>query len=82
MYFVYAIASKSRNYIYVGISNNVQRRLDEHNLGYNKTTKPYRPFILIRQEEFLTRSEVRKREISLKSTTGKRFLKSLIQEEE
>ena len=82
MYFVYAIASKSRNYIYVGISNNVQRRLDEHNLGYNKTTKPYRPFILIRQEEFPTRSEARKREIALKSTTGKRFLKSLIQEEE
>jgi len=47
MYLVYAIKSKTRNYIYVGLTNNIERRLKEHNEGFNKTTKPYRPFELI-----------------------------------
>ena len=42
-YFVYALKSLERNYIYVGLTNNVQRRVYEHNIGYNRTTKPYRP---------------------------------------
>ena len=47
MYYVYAISSKTRKYIYVGITNNLSRRIDEHNRGYNKTTRAYRPFKLI-----------------------------------
>ena len=46
MYYVYAIKSVHRNYIYVGISSNIARRLDQHNKGQNKSTKPYRPFFL------------------------------------
>lgn len=41
MYTVYAIKSTSRNYIYVGLTNNLERRLFDHNSRYNKTTKPY-----------------------------------------
>ena len=33
MYFVYAIKSINRNYIYVGMTNEVERRFDEHNTG-------------------------------------------------
>ncbi|PJA97150.1 MAG: endonuclease, partial [Ignavibacteriales bacterium CG_4_9_14_3_um_filter_34_10] len=47
MYYVYAISSKNRNYIYVGITDNIARRINQHNKGYNKTTKPYLPFELI-----------------------------------
>ena len=79
-YFAYAIYSKSRNYIYVGISNDVKRRLNEHNLGYNKTTKPYRPFELIYQEKLDTREEARKREKYLKGGSGRKFLRKLIEE--
>lgn len=35
MYFVYAIKSISHNYIYVGISDNPERRINYHNNGYN-----------------------------------------------
>ena len=80
MYFVYAIYSESRNYIYVGLSNDFQRRIKEHNLGYNKTTKPYRPFVLIHHEQFQTRTEARSREKSLKTTTGKRFLRKILKD--
>ena len=77
MFYVYALSSQSRNYIYVGISGDPDRRLDEHNRGKEKTTRPYRPFERILLEKFLTRPEARKREKYLKSGTGKEYLKSL-----
>src|SRR5690606_6672092 len=47
----------SRNYLYVGLSDNVERRLKEHNSGKNRTTRPYRPFRLIHMESLNSRSE-------------------------
>jgi putative endonuclease len=77
MYYVYAIRSLSRKYIYVGITDNVERRVLEHNTGRNKTTKPYRPFKLLFVESFDTRELARKKEKYLKSGIGKEFLKTL-----
>jgi len=78
MYYVYAISSKTRKYIYVGITNKLSRRIDEHNGGYNKTTRAYRPFKLILTEEFATRTTAREREKYLKGGSGKEFLKKII----
>ncbi len=78
MFYVYAISSNSRKYIYVGITNNLDRRIDEHNKGYNKTTRAYRPFKLILAERFAFRSAAREREKYLKGGSGKEFLKKLI----
>lgn len=77
MFFVYAIKSSIKNYIYVGITNNLDRRFAEHNSGKNKTTKPYRPFVLIYSEKFITRLEARQKEKVLKSGFGKEFLKRI-----
>ncbi|OQY92043.1 MAG: endonuclease [Sphingobacteriales bacterium UTBCD1] len=77
MFYVYAISSEIRKYIYVGLTNNLERRIKEHNSGNNRTTKPYRPFKLIYSEECKDRIETRKREKYLKSGVGKEFLKSL-----
>jgi putative endonuclease len=73
---VYAIRSTRKNYTYVGLTNNLQRRLSDHNLGYNRTTKPYAPFILIHEEVCNTRTEARIREKYLKSGIGREFLKT------
>ena len=78
MYFVYAIKSLVRNYIYVGLTNNLERRISDHNRGGNKTTKPYLPFVMIYSEKFETRSEARIKEKYLKSGIGKEFLKRII----
>ena len=78
MYTVYAISSLSRNYIYVGLTSNLDQRIDYHNKGYNKTTKPYRPYILFYTEEFETRPLARSREKKLKAGSGKEFLKSIL----
>jgi len=78
MYFVYAISSQSRNYIYVGLSDDVDRRVKEHNGGKNKTTCPYRPFVLFHKEQFNTRTDARQREKYLKSGIGKEYLKKIL----
>ncbi|AEM70943.1 Excinuclease ABC C subunit domain protein [Allomuricauda ruestringensis DSM 13258] len=78
MFYTYALNSLERNYIYVGITSDIERRVKEHNLGKNKTTRPYRPFVLIFKKEFKTRLEARVEEIKLKSGYGKEFLKNLI----
>ncbi len=77
MFYVYAIRSKVKNYIYVGLSSNVDKRVSRHQKGYENTTKPYRPFELIHTESFNTRIEARKREKYLKSGVGKAFLRSI-----
>ena len=78
MFYVYSIQSLSRNYIYVGLTDNVDRRFNEHQSGKNRTTKPYRPFKIVLIENFVTRPEARIREKYLNSGVGKEFLKALI----
>ncbi|MEK7065812.1 MAG: GIY-YIG nuclease family protein [Patescibacteria group bacterium] len=77
MYYVYAISSRKKSYIYVGISDNPERRVEQHNRGYNKTTRPYLPFVIILVDRFNTRKEAREREKYLKSGVGKEYLKTL-----
>ena len=78
MIYVYAIKSKSRNYIYVGLTNDLKRRITEHNNGNNLKTRVYRPFELIYSEICSDRIEARKREKYLKSGVGKEFLKKIL----
>jgi len=78
MYTVYAIKSLTRNYIYVGMTSDLAKRLERHNMGYEQTTKPYRPFVMIYSEIVETREEARIREKYFKSGIGKDFLRKLI----
>ncbi len=77
MIIVYALKSQIRNYIYVGMTADIAKRFVRHNKGYERTTRPYKPFNLIYQEVFTTRVEARKREKYLKSGVGKEFLRSI-----
>jgi len=77
MFTVYAISSIYKTYIYIGMTSNLDDRLNRHARGYEKTTKPYLPFALIYTEIFLTREEAREQEKYLKSSSGRRHLKIL-----
>jgi putative endonuclease len=77
MVWVYAISSVERNYIYVGITFDVDKRFDRHNKGHERTTKPYAPFKLIFTEEYKSREEARQREKYWKSGIGKERLKRI-----
>lgn len=75
---VYALKSTLKNYIYVGITTDLERRISQHNSGKEKTTRFYAPFTLIYTEPCFNRQEARKRERYLKSGAGKEYLKSLL----
>ena len=60
---------------YVGMTSDLRRRLDEHNMGRTKSTKAFIPWELIYSESFEDYEEARKREKYLKSAAGRRFLK-------
>ena len=76
--FVYAIKSEVDGRIYVGIAEDVSKRLQQHNYGMSKSTKGFRPWELLYQELCDDRVEARKREKYLKSGIGKQFLKSIV----
>jgi putative endonuclease len=57
MFYVYALKSLNRNYVYVGMTNDLERRIHQHQSGQNKTTKPYLPFVLIHSEAFSSRED-------------------------
>ena len=56
----------------------METRYKEHQAGKSKTTKPYRPFIVIYKEAFETGPEARTQEKILKTGAGKEFLKHLV----
>jgi putative endonuclease len=74
-YTVYAIKSLIDSRIYVGLTENLERRLEEHNKGRTRSTKGYRPWKLIYKEEVKTRISARKLEKYYKSGCGKEILK-------
>ena len=57
----------SDNTLYTGWTNNLEKRLKDHNAGNGaKYTKPRRPVELIYYEEFETKEEAMKREYAIK----------------
>lgn len=66
MFYLYILKSKKDNNLYIGSTNDLRRRLLEHNTGKSFATKSRRPFELRYYESFYNESDVRKRESSLK----------------
>ena len=78
MYYVYVIKSLSHKTRYIGSTDDVTKRLQEHNNGKCRYTSGRRPWKLIYEEKFKTRSEAMKREIFLKSGRGRKYLDNLL----
>ena len=55
--------------------SDIDRKIKEHNSGKQKSTKAYRPWILVFSEKHNSREDARKRELFLKSGSGREFLK-------
>ncbi len=80
MQFVYVIQSAKDNKFYTGITNDIERRLKEHNSGKKSTpsTSGRGPFKLVYFEQYETRKEARERERFLKSGSGREFRNKLL----
>jgi len=75
--FVYVLKSLIAPKSYVGMTDDLSRRLKEHNSGKHSYTKRHAPWEIIYKEEFNNYSDARKREKYLKSASGRKFLKKL-----
>jgi len=79
MFSVYVLYSESFNKIYIGQTDNLERRLFEHNNGLlSSYTKRYIPWKIIYTENFISRSEALIREKQLKSQKGREFIWNMI----
>ena len=61
---------------YVGYTKDLKFRLKEHNSGKVKSTKNRRPFKLVYYEACLKQQDATHREKYLKTSWGKRYIKS------
>jgi len=75
MYTVYVLQN-SKGDFYKGMTNNLARRISEHKRGTTQSTKNMHGLKVIYTEEFSDRIEARNRELYLKSSAGRRFLKT------
>ena len=76
MFFTYVLVSEPTGRYYIGSTANIEERLEHHNAGLTKSTKGFRPWRLIHQEEYDTLPEARKRESLLKSWKSRSYLES------
>ncbi|MEK7503600.1 MAG: GIY-YIG nuclease family protein [Patescibacteria group bacterium] len=66
MYFVYILKSKAYGNLYIGSTNDLKKRLSEHNRGINKSTKYRIPLVLVYYEAYTAEADARMREKKLK----------------
>ncbi len=78
MFYVYILKSLKNGRNYTGSTNNLERRLFEHNSGQTKYTSKAGPFELIYKEIYNTKLEASKRERFLKTGKGRKFLKEIL----
>lgn len=66
MYYLYILKSREDQKLYIGSTDNLRRRLSEHNTGKVRSTKSRKSFELRYYEAFFNENDARKREHSLK----------------
>lgn len=78
MCFVYTLLSDKDKYFYTGYTNNLKRRLKEHQEGKVKSTKHRLPIQLVYYEVCINKYDALSREKYLKSGRGKKYLRNRI----
>lgn len=79
MWKVYILRSEKFRKFYIGCTNNLERRIKEHNSGYNKSTCKYIPFQVVYTESYSDGSVAFLREKKIKSYKGGNAFKKLLE---
>ncbi len=77
-YFVYIIQSQTTNRYYIGMTNDINKRIIYHNHGANKSTRNKGPWKLIYQEKLSDKSSAWLRERQIKKYKGGEAFKKLV----
>ena len=73
-FYIYVLESLKDGDRYIGYTNNLRRRIEEHREGRCFSTKFRLPFILIYFEGCVDEADAKRREYYLKTTQGRRFI--------
>lgn len=73
-FYTYVLESLKDSDRYIGYTDNLKRRIEEHKKGLSFATKFRLPFKLIYFEGCLNQEDAKRREDYLKTTQGRRFL--------
>lgn len=74
MYYTYVLQSELDRKFYIGVTNDLKRRINEHTNGLVNSTKVRRPFKLVYYEACLGEWDAIKREKYFKTGFGRKFL--------
>ena len=77
-YYIYILYSKSLYRYYIGHTNNIKRRLIEHNAAQSKSTKAGIPWTVVYSKPPNSRSEAAKEETRIKKMKSRKFIERLI----
>ena len=77
---LYILRSESSGRFYVGSTDDMERRLSEHQRGQTPSTRGRGPWKLVYTEKFATLLEARRRELEIKRWKSARLVKALIRE--
>ena len=76
MYYAYLLLSEKDGKFYTGSTDDLKRRIAEHEAGYVESTVRRKPLNLIYYEACLNEADARERERYLKSGAGKKYLQN------
>lgn len=79
IFYLYILQSYKDGTYYIGHTGDLEKRLKWHNAGYSLSTKAKRPWKLIYQERYRTKSESQKREYELKRKKSRKYIEFTIQ---
>lgn len=79
-YYVYILHNSKKDFIYIGYSEDLKERVQTHNAGEVKSTKPYKPLELIHYEAYKNIKDAKWRELYLKSNRGRTTLVTMLKE--
>jgi len=78
-YYVYILRSLKKDFLYVGLTENLKRRFKEHDNQEELSTKHFAPFELVHYEAYKNKKDAERREQYLKTTKGKTTLRYMLQ---
>jgi putative endonuclease len=79
-YYVYVLRSQTKDFTYIGYSEDLRRRLARHNAGFVQSTKSFKPYDLIFYEAYSTMSDAKRREMYLKTNKGHQSLMTMLKD--
>ncbi len=78
MFYTYILKSIKDGKFYTGFTDDLRKRLWQHNSGKTVSTKGRGPFELVYYEACIHEDDARSRELFLKSGMGKRYVRNRI----